>query len=87
MSIVLFAGAVLNAPDTHMAVAASSTQQKIDQAEQDKKDLEDKLDENQEDLQGLKGEQNSLKRELNNLNDQLMAVVEKRRSGIRRKRS
>ncbi len=76
MSIVLFAGAVLNAPDTHMAVAASSTQQKIDQAEQDKKDLEDKLDENQEDLQGLKGEQNSLKRELNNLNDQLMAVVE-----------
>ncbi|MDE7353552.1 MAG: cell wall hydrolase [Acetatifactor sp.] len=76
MSIVLFAGAVLSAPDTRMAVAASSTQQKIDQAEQDKKDLEDKRDENQEDLNDLKGEQNSLKRELNKLNDQLLAVVE-----------
>lgn len=76
MSIVLFAGAVFNAADTRMAAHASSTQQKIDQAEQDKKDLENKLDENQENLEDLKGEQKGLKKELDKLNDQLMAVVE-----------
>lgn len=55
-------------------VHATSTQDKINQAQQEKDELEGKLDETQDQLENLKGEQNTLKGELNNLNTQLTAV-------------
>ena len=56
MSIVIFAGAVSAASDCYVVSATSNTQQQIDQAEQDKKDLEDKLDQNEQELNGLKND-------------------------------
>ncbi len=53
---------------------ASTTQQKIDKAEQEKNELEGKLDDKQEQLEGLKGEQSSLKGQLSNLNSELTQV-------------
>ena len=53
---------------------ATTTQDKIDQAEKDKKNLENKLDETNDDLDGLKTEQKSLKKELNSLNSDLEEV-------------
>lgn len=53
---------------------ATTTQQKLDQAEQEKKDTEEKLDDTKENIDGLKEEQNTLKGELNNLNNQLNQV-------------
>ena len=57
LSIVIFAGAVSAASDCYVVSATSNTQQQIDQAEQDKKDLEDKLDQNEQELNGLKNDQ------------------------------
>lgn len=53
---------------------ATTTQQKIDQAEEDKKKLEGQLDQTQNELENLKGEQNSLKGKLNHLNSELTQV-------------
>lgn len=59
---------------TLRAMAASATQQQIQQTQQEKNNLEDKLNQTQENLDDLKGEQNTLKGELNNLNTQLTKV-------------
>lgn len=56
---------------------ASTTQQKIDEAEREKDDLKDKLDDTKDELDGLKGEHNSLKGQLNNLNAQMTEVSNK----------
>ncbi|MBR1854700.1 MAG: cell wall hydrolase [Lachnospiraceae bacterium] len=56
-------------------VYATTTREKIDQAEREKKDLENKQDQKQEDIDRLKGEQNTLKGKLNNLNAQLTEVA------------
>ncbi|MBQ6888749.1 MAG: cell wall hydrolase [Lachnospiraceae bacterium] len=53
---------------------ATTTQEKLNQAEQEKKDTEEKLEDKQEDIDGLKQEQNTLKGELSNLNNQLSEV-------------
>lgn len=53
---------------------ATTTQQKIDQAEQEKDELEGKLDEKQDELEDLKDEHSSLKGQLNNLNSELTQV-------------
>ena len=53
---------------------ATTTQQKIDQAEEDKKALEGQLDQTQQELDNLKGEQNTLKGKLNTLNTELSQV-------------
>lgn len=53
---------------------ATTTQQKIDQAEQEKDELEGKLDDTEDELEDLKGEQSSLKGQLNNLNSELTQV-------------
>lgn len=53
---------------------AQTTQEKIDQAEQEKKDTENKLDNTNQNIDSLKGSQNALKGQLNNLNEQLEQV-------------
>ncbi len=57
-------------------VRATTTQQQINQAEQDKDALEGKLDEANENLEGLRETHSSLKGELNHLNSQLSEVSE-----------
>lgn len=67
----------LTAATDKMVVKATSTQQKIDITQQEKNELEGKLDETTENLEGLKDVHSSLKSELKNLNEQLTAVCEK----------
>ena len=55
-------------------VYAQTTQEKIDQAEQEKKDTENKLDNTNQNIDSLKGSQNALKGQLNNLNEELEQV-------------
>ncbi len=55
-------------------VYAQTTQEKIDQAEKEKKDTENKLDNANQNIDSLKGSQNALKGKLNNLNEQLEQV-------------
>lgn len=57
-----------------LTAAAATTQQQIEQKEQEKNELEEQLGQTQENLEGLRGEHNSLKGELNNLNEQLSRV-------------
>ncbi len=73
--ITLLAGAGIPAADVLTASATSSTQQQITEEENEKAELEGKLDETQNQLEGLKGVSSDLRRELGNLNDQLTQVV------------
>lgn len=76
LTITLLAGAIPFVSDPLEASAVSSTQQKINEAENQKEALEGKLDETQNQLDTLKGESSSLKKELGNLNEQLSQVVD-----------
>lgn len=62
-------------PGTLVVSATSSTQQKIDEAEENLKELTGQRDEQEEELEELQGEQKGLQRELNNLNAQLNQVI------------
>lgn len=53
---------------------ATTTQEKLDQAEQEKENTQEKLEDTQENIEGLKEEQNTLKGQLANLNSQLGQV-------------
>lgn len=55
---------------------ATTTQEKLNQAEQEKKNTQEKLEDTQENIDNLKEEQNTLKGELSNLNTQLTQVSE-----------
>lgn len=57
-----------------MRVLATNTREQLDQALQEKGELEGKHEELQEDLEDMKQEQKTLKGELNKLNSQLMEV-------------
>ena len=57
-----------------IVVSASTTQQQIQQKEQEKQELENELDKTEENLEGLREEHSSLQGELNNLNAQLSEV-------------
>ncbi len=74
MSILVSA---LTASTDEIVVKATNTQQQINQAEQEKNVLEGKLDETNENLEGLKDIHTSLKGELNSLSEQLSAISEK----------
>lgn len=63
-------------PGTLVVSATSSTQQKINEVEENLQDLKGQRDEQVEELGKLQGEQKGLKRELNSLNEQLNQVVE-----------
>ena len=73
--IALLSGTVLSAFDALKVSASSTTQQQITEEENEKAELEKNLDETQNQLEGLKGVSNDLKKELGNLNDQLTQVV------------
>ena len=75
LTISLLAGAVLYASDVIPATASSTTQQQITAAENEKAELEGRLDETQDQLEGLKGVSSDLRRELGNLNAQMTQVV------------
>lgn len=55
---------------------ATSTQDQLNQAEQDKKDLEDQLDNKQDEVDGLKGKKKDLQKKLNQLNEELTKISE-----------
>lgn len=79
LTALVIGGVILSDVDRStrvMTVEATSTQQKIDQTTQEKNELENKLGETQENLEGLKNEQNTLKGQLKNLNQQLTQVGE-----------
>ncbi len=63
-------------PGTLVVSATSSTQQKIDEAEERRDQLEEQQEETERELESLQGEQKGLKRELKGLNAQLTEVVE-----------
>ena len=68
-------GAAFSMSEPLVASATTSTWQKINEAENDKKELENQKDKNEEELNDLKTEQSGLKGELNKLNGQLSDVV------------
>lgn len=69
--IALLAGML---PSDRKTASAATTAEQIQQAEQEKDELQNQLDQTQDALEDLKGEHNSLQGELNNLNTQLSQV-------------
>ena len=72
LAAVILAGAF--SPENVKVEATSSTWQQIQQEQREKNNLQDQLDQENDNLENLKGEQNSLKGQLNNLNGQLTEV-------------
>lgn len=68
MILVLFVCAV------PAAVFATTTKEKLDQAQKEKEELQNQIEENEENLEGLKEERNSLQGELNVLNSNLTDI-------------
>ncbi len=75
LAISILSGAVWAAPDSFVVQATSTTQQQIKDKENEKENIKDKLDQEQDNLEGLKGEQGDLQKELKNLNANLSQVV------------
>lgn len=61
-------------PANATTATATTTLEQIQQTQQEKNELENKLNQTQNNLEDLKGEHNTLKGELNNLNTQLTQV-------------
>ncbi len=74
--VALLTGTAGDGPETFSVSAAPTTQEQINQAENEKRDLQEKQEENQDELEGLKDVQSDLKKNLNELNKQLKQVVE-----------
>ena len=76
MTIALLAGMLFETRESLPALAApGSTQQEIDQKEKDKAKLEDRQEQNQNTLEGLRGVQSELKEDIEDLNAQLSTVA------------
>ncbi len=75
LAISILSGAVWAAPDSFVVQATSTTQQQIKDKENEKENIKDKLDQEQDNLEGLKGEKGDLQKELKNLNANLSQVV------------
>lgn len=74
--VIIMLTGIVPSDSVQMVTAAPSTWEQIQEAERERKRLEEELNKTQEELEGLKGEQSSLQDELNNLNDQLTRVSE-----------
>lgn len=74
--ITLLTGAAPAAPEVLLVSAAPSTQEQINQAEQERKDLVDQQKKNANALEGLKDVKSDLKKNLEELNAQLNEVVQ-----------
>lgn len=57
--------------------SATTTKDKLDQAEKDKNEIKDKLEDNEENLEGLKEEKDGLQGELSTLNSNLLDISTK----------
>lgn len=78
MIIALLTEMFPEAPQPFTVLAApKDTQEQINQQERDKADLENRQEENENTLAGLRGVQSGLKEDMENLNAELNAVVEK----------
>lgn len=77
ISVFLTAVMLLCAMPAISYAAPGSTQEQLNQAEQDKKDIKDKLEENQENLDNLKDKKKGLQSQLNGLNDNLQTVSDR----------
>lgn len=75
LTISILSGAVWAAPGRFVVQATSTTQQQIKDKENEKDTIKDRLDQEQDNLEGLKGEQGDLQKELKNLNTNLSQVV------------
>lgn len=75
LAISILSGAVGAAPDSLVVQATSTTQQQIKDKENEKDNIQDRLDKEQDNLEGLKGEQGNLQNELKTLNGNLSQVV------------
>lgn len=73
LMMTILAGSFAGATD-NITVLATTTKEQIDKTQQEKKDLEGKLNDTKENLDDLKETHSSLKGELNNLNTQLSNV-------------
>lgn len=67
-------GATLSFSDAMIAEAKTTTQQKIDQTNREKSELTNKLNKQQNNIDGLKGEKKTLQSELKSLNNSLTEV-------------
>lgn len=78
LAIVMLTGIVPATPEPLIvsATSASSTQEKINQAEQEREDLKNQQERNKKTLNGLKDVQSDLKENLEELNAQLNEVVQ-----------
>ena len=74
ISVILIVSLLLTA--FPLTSYAKTTQEKLNQAEQEKKNTQEKLEDTQENIDSLKEERNTLKGELSNLNTQLNQVSE-----------
>jgi spore germination cell wall hydrolase CwlJ-like protein len=74
MASVMLISAVLHGSTIDRVTAAPTTQEKIDQTEQEKTEIENRLDESNDNLDNLKNTQNTLTGELNSLNSKLGEV-------------
>ena len=75
LTVALFTGAVLAVPGALFVSAAPTTQEQIHQAEREKADLENRQQQNENELEGLKDVQSDLKKDMDKLNAQLNEVV------------
>lgn len=78
LAFALAAGMAPSAPDSvTVSAAPSGTQQKIDEEERNKAELENNQEQNEKELSGLRGVQSDLKADLEDLNAQLNKVVKR----------
>ena len=79
--LAAFLALAISSADDKLAVEAtgnpSTTQQEIDEREQEKANLEGQLEDERSNLEGLRGESNTLQGQLSNLNSQLTAVSDR----------
>lgn len=75
LSVALLSGAAEPAPGMNVVSASSTTRQQIEEAEQERENLEGELERTQENLGNLEGQRDNLKKELDHLNAQLSEVV------------
>lgn len=73
-TIVAALGLAISVPS--ISYASETTQEKIDQAEEDKDELEAIISAHEKELEALRGEQNALQKKLSELNAELTAISE-----------
>lgn len=76
IAAAVFLAVILQGNEAYRAAAAPTTREQIEQTENEKNELEGKLDETNQNIENLKETHSSLKDELNGLNNELEKVSE-----------